>query len=84
MTLCVECTNIYLRTADKPDSVVDHNFSCLRVATPIIATNPGVERAEQTLRPYLVLLQVGFATRHVAMDTRELLPHVFTIAGFAS
>lgn len=47
----------------------------------VFATNPDVKWAEPTLHPYSVLLQVGFATRSVARDMRELLPHGFTIAG---
>ncbi|MEY3901175.1 MAG: hypothetical protein RL189_481, partial [Pseudomonadota bacterium] len=44
----------------------------------------GVKRIEPILRPYLVLLRVGFAKCRVATDTRELLPHDFTIAGLSS
>jgi hypothetical protein len=47
----------------------------------MFAANPDVKRTEPVLHPYLALLQVGFAKRRVATDTRELLPHVFTIAG---
>ncbi len=46
----------------------------------MFAANPSVKRTEPVLHPYLALLQVGFAKRRVATDTRELLPHVFTIA----
>jgi len=53
------------------------------VAGGVFATNPSVQRIEPILRPYLVLLRVGFAKRRVTTDTRELLPHDFTIAGFA-
>ena len=54
------------------------------VADGVFATNPGVERTEPILRPYLVLLRVGFAKRRVATNARELLPHDFTIAGLSS
>ena len=53
------------------------------VAGRVLATNPSVERIEPILRPYLVLLRVGFAKRRVATDARELLPHDFTIAGLS-
>ncbi len=45
----------------------------------LFATNPDVKRVEQTLRPYLVLLRVGFSKRPVARDIRELLPHDFNL-----
>lgn len=58
-----------------------YNFSCFCIATKIFATNPGVERAEQALHPYLVLLRVGFSKQAVTSRICELLPHNFNLTG---
>jgi hypothetical protein len=70
-----------LGISDKPDSVVDHNFSGRRL--PVLRSTQVSKRAEQTLHLYSILLRVGFTKWPVTRPDRELLPHGFTLTEVA-